>query len=154
MVARAVLLASADRGVLVHEVAHMWFYGMVGDDQYRDPWLDEAFASYAEGLVDQPSAAAVQNTLARPGRVGAAIGDFANDAEYFSTVYGKGEAALLTARQQAGPDRFDAALRCYIDTNAWRIARPSDVAAALHGLPKAQLVLLKAGALQKSDLVR
>ena len=34
--------------VLVHEVAHMWFYGMVGNSQFRDPWLDEAFATYAE----------------------------------------------------------------------------------------------------------
>ena len=30
----------------------MWFYGMVGNSQFRDPWLDEAFASYAEELVD------------------------------------------------------------------------------------------------------
>ena len=39
-----------------HEVAHQWFYGLVGDDQGRDPWLDEGLASYAEfrheGAVD------------------------------------------------------------------------------------------------------
>ena len=34
-----------------HEVAHEWFYGLVGNDQGRDPWLDEAFATYAEALV-------------------------------------------------------------------------------------------------------
>src|SRR4051812_36243699 len=33
-----------------HEVAHEWFYGLVGDDQARDPWLDEAFATYIEAL--------------------------------------------------------------------------------------------------------
>jgi hypothetical protein len=31
-----------------HEVAHMWFYGLVGNNQGRDPWLDEGLASYAE----------------------------------------------------------------------------------------------------------
>lgn len=44
--------ASPSPQVLVHEVAHMWFYGMVGNSQFRDPWLDEAFASWAEAVVD------------------------------------------------------------------------------------------------------
>jgi hypothetical protein len=34
--------------VVAHEVAHQWWYGIVGDDQYREPWLDEAFATYFE----------------------------------------------------------------------------------------------------------
>jgi len=33
-----------------HEVGHEWFYGLIGDDQARDPWLDESFATYAEAL--------------------------------------------------------------------------------------------------------
>ncbi len=32
--------------VVVHEVAHDWFYNMVGNDQGREPWLDEAMAQY------------------------------------------------------------------------------------------------------------
>src|SRR5205823_639851 len=27
--------------VVVHEVAHQWWYNVVGDDQLREPWLDE-----------------------------------------------------------------------------------------------------------------
>jgi aminopeptidase N len=34
--------------VVAHEVAHQWWYGIVGDDQYREPWLDEGFATYFE----------------------------------------------------------------------------------------------------------
>ena len=30
-----------------HEVAHEWWYGLVGANQARSPWLDEAFATYA-----------------------------------------------------------------------------------------------------------
>src|SRR5204863_178296 len=33
---------------IVHELAHQWFYSLVGNDQARDPWLDEALASYVE----------------------------------------------------------------------------------------------------------
>jgi hypothetical protein len=150
----SIQLAAADRPVLVHEVAHMWFYGMVGDDQYRDPWLDEAFASWAEGLVDPPDPARVQRALAAPGDVGDAIGDFSDDEQYFSVVYGKGEAALLTARQDAGAEAFDAAVRCYVNANAWRIATPVDVGAALARLPRATAVLVQAGALQPDDVPR
>jgi hypothetical protein len=150
----SILLAAGDRPVLVHEVAHMWFYGMVGDDQYRDPWLDEAFASFAEKLVDPLPDAAVDQALAQPGDVGDAIGAFPDSNRYFSVVYGKGEAALLTARRTAGPAVFDAAVRCYVNANAWTIATPADVGAALADLPAATDVLVRAGALQPGDVPR
>jgi hypothetical protein len=130
----------------------MWFYGMVGDDQFRDPWLDEAFASWAEGLVDPPSEASVRHDLGLPGSVGEAIGGFADSDQYFAVVYGKGEAALLTARQAAGADAFDAAVRCYLNANAWTVATPADVGAALAPLPKAVDVLVEAGALTRQDI--
>ena len=31
---------------VAHEVAHQWFYCAIGNDQYHEPWLDEAFATY------------------------------------------------------------------------------------------------------------
>ena len=34
--------------VITHELAHEWWYALVGNDQAEAPWLDEAFASYAE----------------------------------------------------------------------------------------------------------
>jgi hypothetical protein len=142
----AILLFGSSRLVDTHETAHQWFYGMVGDAQSRDPWLDEAFASYAEQLVDgsapPPTGAGPQH-----GRVGAGINDFPDVGSYFSVVYGEGAAALARARQAAGPQRFDAAIRCYVNANAWRIARPADLAVALKGLPAAVGVLRRAGAL-------
>ncbi len=34
-------------GVTAHEVAHMWFYGMIGSNEADHAWMDEGFASYA-----------------------------------------------------------------------------------------------------------
>lgn len=141
----AILLFGSGRVVDTHETAHQWFYAMVGDSQSRDPWLDEAFATFAEQLVDASSAGG--GALPAPGDVGAGINDFPNADAYFDTVYGKGSVALHQARQVAGPDRFDAAIRCYINANAWRIARPADLAAALKALPAALDVLRRAHAL-------
>ncbi|MBA3249294.1 MAG: peptidase M1 [Geodermatophilaceae bacterium] len=143
-----ILLADPSDLVLVHEIAHMWFYGMVGDHQGRDPWLDEAFATYAEALVNGPPAD-LDGRLGLPLPVGQPIDDFSTVDDYFDTVYGKGSAMLLAARAVAGTDAFDAALRCYVDALAWQIATPADVAAAFAELPAALRVLQDAGALPR-----
>jgi hypothetical protein len=148
----SILLSSTDETVLLHEVAHMWFYGMIGNSQFRDPWLDEAFASYAETVAGDPDPTRAARWLALPGDVGGSMADFDDDSSYVATVYGKGAAALLAARQAAGATAFDAALRCYVAAQAWSIATPSDVGAALADLPSALAVLQQAGALDPEDL--
>ena len=79
---------------------------------------------------------------------------FAGERNYFAVVYGKGAAALLTARDAAGPAAFDAAIRCYVDANALRIATPADLGAVLRGLPPAVAVLTRAHALDEDDRAR
>ncbi|MDT4944376.1 MAG: hypothetical protein QOH14_1109, partial [Pseudonocardiales bacterium] len=44
----SILMLDGSRVVAVHETAHQWFYAMVGDSQALHPWMDEAFAVYAE----------------------------------------------------------------------------------------------------------
>lgn len=34
--------------VIVHETAHQWWYGVVGNDQIDEAWIDEALATYSE----------------------------------------------------------------------------------------------------------
>ena len=34
--------------VIVHETAHQWWYGLVGNNQIDEPWLDEALSTYSE----------------------------------------------------------------------------------------------------------
>jgi hypothetical protein len=146
--------ATPSRAVLVHEVAHMWFYGMVGNSQFRDPWLDEAFASWAETVVDEDSGLVSEEALQLAGPVGASMADYDGARSYFRLVYDKGGAALLAARRAAGPEAFDAAIRCYVDATAWTIATPTDVAGALADLPDALAVLTEAQALGKDDIPR
>jgi hypothetical protein len=149
-----ILQATPSHQVLVHEVAHMWFYGMVGNSQFRDPWLDEAFASWAETVVDGPEALVDEEDLGLTGRVDGSMADYSSTRKYFQLVYGKGGAALLAAREAAGPEAFDAAVRCYVDATAWSIATPDDLGRALADLPPALAVLNRAQALGKDDVPR
>lgn len=34
----------------VHEIAHQWWFGLVGNDQALEPWLDEALSIYSERI--------------------------------------------------------------------------------------------------------
>ena len=33
--------------VVVHEIAHQWWYGIVGNNEYTYPWLDEALTEFS-----------------------------------------------------------------------------------------------------------
>ncbi|MFB7544797.1 M1 family metallopeptidase [Streptomyces zaomyceticus] len=45
--------ASFDRTTLVHELAHQWFGNSVSPATWRDLWLNEGFATYAEWLYTE-----------------------------------------------------------------------------------------------------
>ena len=115
---------------LSHELGHEWFYGLVGDDQARDPWLDEALATYAEA-VDRGTGAAYTRATAVPasvrGRTGQPMTYWEGRRYYYRGVYVQGAGALLRARAR-DPQLFDAQLRCYVAHNAHRIATPADLA--------------------------
>ena len=36
----------SNREVVAHETAHQWWYAMVGNEQIREPWLDEGIAEF------------------------------------------------------------------------------------------------------------
>jgi hypothetical protein len=114
-----------------HEVGHMWFYGLVGNNQARDPWLDEGLASYAEFRHE--------GTLAQSQRV-----DIPSDAEgradepmtyweghrrsYYRGVYVQGAVAVASL---GSVDQVDCALRHYVAANAFGLATTDDLYAAL-----------------------
>lgn len=142
---------AARRPLVTHELAHMWFYGWVGNDQGEHPWLDESFATFAQSVADGRIVpfAQVWHDDAPP--VGESMTFWAEatpagDA-YVETVYDLGGAALVEARERAGHAAFDAALREYLNANAYSVATPDDVHAAFADLPEVIELLREVGAL-------
>ncbi|MFD1507651.1 M1 family metallopeptidase [Georgenia yuyongxinii] len=146
-----------DGWLVTHEVAHMWFYGLVGNNQGRDPWLDESFASFVQVVADDrdrdpaPSGDVPRLVL---GDVGRPMSFWAEQFDrpgnaYIQGVYVAGTDALIEARRAVGADAFDDALRSYIRANAHSVATPEDVVEAFADLPEVIEVLKDAGALER-----
>ncbi len=140
------------RGLVTHELAHMWFYGLVGNDQGEHPWLDESFATFAQAVADDDESPVTYRAAGDPQPVGAPMTYWADgfsspSSVYFNTVYTRGGAALVEARDQVGSEAFDAALADYIATNAYTVATPDDVEEAFAGLPEVLAILREVEAL-------
>ncbi|HYY11504.1 MAG TPA: M1 family aminopeptidase [Kineosporiaceae bacterium] len=140
------------RGLVTHELAHMWFYGLVGNDQGEHPWLDESFATFAQSVADGDEVPFAHLDAADSPPVGGSMTYWAAefqrpDSTYYDTVYTLGGAALVEARQQAGEEAFDADLAEYVAANAHSIATPDDVRRAFSDLPEVLQVLREVGAL-------
>ncbi|MFS0782008.1 M1 family metallopeptidase [Bacillus sp. 1P06AnD] len=44
------LNSEALKRIIVHEIAHQWFYGMISNDPFNDAWLDEGLAEFSKEL--------------------------------------------------------------------------------------------------------
>lgn len=129
-----------------HEVAHQWFYGLVGNDQGRDPWLDEGLATYAEArfLGNLPSFTRRTVPSDARGHAGEAMTFWASHASsYYRGVYVQGAQALAAL---GAPEAVDCALRQLVARDAHRIATTADVIDALGIVfPDAAAVLARYG---------
>jgi hypothetical protein len=117
---------------LAHELAHQWFYGIVGDDEYTSPWLDEGFTDYATdlyfnksgsgcGITWQSSAEKLTNSMA--------YWD-AHSSRYGTVVYGYGKCTLHDLRRLTGSTAMTNLLRSYAAAHWYGISTVADFKAA------------------------
>ncbi|MHB1118505.1 MAG: M1 family metallopeptidase [Bellilinea sp.] len=126
--------------VTAHEVAHQWWYAVVGNDVLEYPWQDEALATlsaqFYEMVYDQNFYfGALENYKLRVETLEAASGeqavsqsvaDFSDNPQAYATVvYHKGYLFLEELRSQIGEQAFNAALQNYYQNNLYRLAPPA-----------------------------
>jgi hypothetical protein len=116
-----------DSYVVNHEVAHQWFYAQLGNDQMREPWLDEAFADFtARWLMgigeNQCSTREVDSRVFAWPAGPISGGDWQSCDGYFHTVFYKGTEFLNAVRATMGRNPFFAALRAYVDEHRFGMA--------------------------------
>jgi hypothetical protein len=126
--------------VITHEIAHQWWYGLVGNDQYHDPWLDESFASYShEWLVPSVNFCEPERPylLVAPRRRGIALDssmrffDRVAPSAIGEVVYGAGSCALQRLERDVGSARMTSILRRLQTRFRFGVIRTSDVLDAI-----------------------
>ncbi len=108
----------ASERLVAHELAHQWFGNSVTAGQWRDIWLHEGFACYAEWLWSEHSGGSSADELAR--RYHAALRQKPQDllladpgpARMFDDrVYKRGALTLHALRGRLGHEKFFALLK-------------------------------------------
>ncbi len=135
--------------LIAHELAHAWFYGLVGNNQGVNPWLDESAATYAQELVAPLGSTNRREQPGLEGELGQPMTWWASGPQkgaYEDTVYTGGAYALMRAREEVGEERFDSLLRSYLNAKAYGFAVPGDLEKVLESDPAALRILREAGA--------
>ncbi len=120
------------RYLTAHETAHQWFYSLVGSDQARQPFADEAAADFIARYVTKMK----RGSRCAAGRLDLSIYKYTS-ACYYERVYIQGGNILDKARKQMGSAAFWAALRGYVAAHRFGLSSTAALLQALDdGTPK------------------
>ncbi|SEN05168.1 M1 family metallopeptidase [Lihuaxuella thermophila] len=124
--------------VVVHELAHQWWYGVVGNNQVKEPWLDEGLTTFSEFLYMQEKMKEnetdlLQRATIRSNEIHKAAGVTSADSlyQYPDSVYGlmvyiRPAAMMYNLMDQIGKDKVIAILRAYYEKFQYRTATTRD----------------------------
>lgn len=128
---------------IVHETAHQWFYGVVGNNQIDNAWMDEGLVEFLTYLYldESGTQTLAQNMLANTKtyttyvdvlnhfytdveRNFKPISGYKNDGEYVIMTYVKGSLLFNTLYESMGAQKFWKCLSHYYQTAQFSIAEP------------------------------
>jgi len=114
------------RYLVAHETAHQWFYGLVGNDQARQPFADEATADFLAREITGTRRASRCST----GLLDRTIYAYSSSC-YYEIVYIQGGNLLNEARRRMGATVFWSALREYVADHRYGITGTKTLLQAL-----------------------
>ena len=147
--------------VIVHETAHQWWYNLVGNDEYHEPWLDEALTEFScvlfydlnkgynynhEDMIDSAHQnfvfyQSVYNDVM--GKVSSdmrrAIDEYQTEPEYTFTVYVKGVLMFDSLYNLIGKNNFYKAIKKYAQDNVYKISKEPNLIACFESASGASL---------------
>ena len=140
--------------VIAHEIAHQWWYGVVGNDEYNHAWMDEGLTEYStllffernekynvdsKAMIDSATESyktfvrvysqvngSVDTSMDRP------LNKFDTQPEYVQCTYTKGLLMFDSIRKSLGDRKFFKALEDYYTDFAFKNATPADMIASFN----------------------
>lgn len=110
---------------MVHETGHQWFYSAVGNDEFKEPVLDESFTSYVTALF-------YENTFGKYGALAVkasflntpihdsdpivrAVDKYSSNSEYVKLIYYHAPVVLEDFRQRVGSEKLIEVFKDYYE---------------------------------------
>ena len=129
--------------VIVHETAHQWWYGLVGNNQVKEAWLDEALTTYSEVIYSkevygEESARDYYQSnisngfeygkryLGKNQEVNRHLKDFDGWNDYSILVYTKGAMFINQIKNNYGEENLYKILNRYFEENKFHNAATDD----------------------------
>lgn len=132
--------------MIIHETAHQWWYGVVGNNEFKDPWLDEGLTEYSTVLFyeenpqyNQNRATLISNASQTYnffidvysqvyGSVDKSMNrnlkEYKTEPEYVYITYVKGMLMFDSVRECVGKNKFIKALKRYYKDNKYKNTTP------------------------------
>lgn len=126
---------------IAHEVAHQWWYNLVGSDPVNHPWLDEGLAEYATYFYTEKTRGKEAADLLAAFRWETSVAfarqqgmdtvvdqpvEAFHSRNYETMVYGKAALFFNALHQAMGDERFLELLRRYASDYRFKVATPED----------------------------
>ena len=146
---------------IVHELAHQWWYGLVGNNQTAYAWLDEGLTEYSTALffdlnaefgITQKSLVEKANLAYQnfhdvyakvlsdfDGRIAKSLDEFSTEPEYYFLVYVKGYLLFQTLDDMLGDKVFSKCLKDYFNEYKFKLAEPEDLIGSFEKTSRADL---------------
>lgn len=135
--------------VIVHEIAHQWWYGIIGNNEFNYGWLDEGLTEYSTILFynENPSynvntKELIKNTTnsyvtfvdvytkvfnSVDTSMNRKLNEYNNESEYVYIAYVKGMLMFDSVKDVLGKDKFIKCLQTYFEDNKFKIATPDSL---------------------------
>jgi len=132
--------------VIVHEIAHQWWYGLVGNNEFRYGWLDEGLTEYSTNLFYRENPdyninpdEIIKNTTSSFANfvelytsvlgdvdtsMNRALNEYDTEPEYVYVTYVKGMLFFDEIRNILGHERFISCLQKYFETYKFKNVKP------------------------------
>jgi peptidase M1-like protein len=119
---------------LTHEIGHQWWYGIVGDDEYNSPWLDESFTAYATDLALGDDGYGCWNSVYWSSSQEAVTNSMGywdqHSGRYSTVVYGYGSCALHDLQRTIGDSAMAQLMRDYAQQHWYGVSTTAEFKAA------------------------
>ncbi len=146
--------------VIVHETAHQWWYGVVGNDEFRYPWLDEALTEYSTILFyDENEGYSLtheqmvkinkdnyslfitvyEEVLGSVDTSMRAVNEYATEPEYTYCTYVKGVLMYDSLYHLIGRNKFVSALGSYYNSCKFTNVTPDKLISSFESACKREL---------------